>query len=514
MVRLTLCPHCESPASLPAEVDAQFDQTTRVKCPNCGRSFAAAEAAATLASLMGQTEPLAAPSVSPPTTPPPTVMPPTNKRVDLDDLFGLGKKLSAAEEPTGDDSAAGDVSSNPFEPTGEISPASDGVPSFADGVDDAGIDDPVPAFEIDQAPENEPDQYVPTVATATPKVTARSQPKRRYSKAPLIVGVVVGQLLAFAGGYCAVMWIQYARGDERIDPWGLAAYYPTSVLPPGARDAPPIVASGDGEKDERDISEPAQAPIADDPDRFELANFEQEMATEPPTPLEPDPVAVPLVNQPFWLPDAPRYATSDVAQAVALAKRVMPALLDGEFANSELQREKGRSYATICQLAHVLTFYDPTAMDFDKQVEFETQEQVFKRLFQNPKCRNDIGTIAQIWLKSEQRRSGIFFAGQIISGNAAGPVYEYQIELPSGQSIAVVCREPLAESRYASADAVGVVGDVIDNPSEQIVGYAESGTPVVWTEHVFPVRNAAANESPAADPLGGFELEPLPEIDL
>ncbi len=486
MARLTLCPHCDSPASLPPEID----DSTLVMCTTCGKTFAAAESAVSLASLMGQTEPVVTEN-------------PSSKSVDLDDLFGLGKKSATTVESASDASSA----------------AGGFVPVFDNDEDD----EPVANFEIKQQ-SNEADVYEPTVATATAKVTARTKPKRRYSKMPLVVGVILGQLLAFAGGYCAVMWIQYARGDQRIDPWGLAAYYPESVLPPGARDTTPVVADSNSVE-----SEPTESPTADDPERIELANYEVDAPTdasattvaEAPAPLAPDPVAAPMPSGQFALPGAPRYSTADINEAIAIAKETMPTLLEGEFANPELRRAKGLSYATICRLAHVMNFYDPTAADYDTRVELEAQEQVFKRLLSEPNTRNDIATITKFWLASDNRQTGVFFAGEVSGGKPAGPVFEYQVKLPSGDSITVVRRKHLAENRFQNVDAVGFIGEVIDHPTERIVGYRSEQPWVVWAEHVVPIdtpayaREAKPGEvETEADPLGGFDLGPLPEIDL
>jgi hypothetical protein len=535
MPRLTLCPHCETPTGLPPE----SSDTTTIECSGCGRSFAVAQAAASLAQLMQRSGPQTATNDA--------------ERMTLEDLLGKSEALppnrptpagkttvsgagnSTVELPISDPPSAANYdevgsADSPLEFDGPRDFAASGAAAddlYSETADDHDADrdySPGDAPNLDFPAVDADDESTASVAT----ISTRRRRQRRFSPTRAVLMYLSSVAVAGVLGYFAVMWIQHFRGHPTVDPINLAWLYPSSVVPPG------VQATADLEGK----SSSANAPSATEPsaaeqlaaaasraaarrqnpdNRVEMANYNEPIsspaaperfASDEATRLPPD--------GSFQLPGAPSYSSADLARATEVAKGAMPALLNGRLSDAALRRDKALSYATICRLAHVLTFYDAEGADYDMSLKLEAQEQVFKRMMLDPWNRQDIGEIAGFWLDSPNRQVGIFFAGQLGRARATGPVFEYRVTLDDGRQIPVVRRKRFAETRFAGADAVGVIGEVIDQPAARIAGYDGDAEWVVWAENVVPIVTPEHMkvETPTDDPLGGFDLEPLPELDV
>lgn len=304
-----------------------------------------------------------------------------------------------------------------------------------------------------------------------------------------------------------------------------AAYY-VMTLP----DPPAVAASGEAEPagDEADryeapevtpdtIVDPATRPASFDApatnaaplgDRYaasdEPAPFalpEDALPATPPATSEPEssppadvvlpaaPPAAPVGHDEPGLVNPIRYQPSDLQAALAEAEPAARGFAAGTLEDPAQVPTMGQHYARLCRLAEVLTLLDPAASGPDLlTIELESAD-VFKRLLRGGRTRAESRAIAGPWIDwTGKPHGGVFFAGVPTQMVPAGELTQYDFVI-GDQPVPVVMAERIDVNRYLNAQAkeVGVIGVVVERPSERIVGYEGDADRVVWARKTLPL---------------------------
>ena len=70
-----------------------------------------------------------------------------------------------------------------------------------------------------------------------------------------------------------------------------------------------------------------------------------------------------------------------------------------------------------------------------------------------------------------------------------GSVVEYQFALPDGTTnLTVLTPQRLDPAEFANAERVGVVGNLLQQPTNHIEGYTGTADKAIWAGHLFPIR--------------------------
>jgi hypothetical protein len=183
---------------------------------------------------------------------------------------------------------------------------------------------------------------------------------------------------------------------------------------------------------------------------------------------------------------SPSYSSEQFAAALQAAREALPGLLAGELNDLAVQRTKGLSFSKLCDLAETATFIEssPSAAPGQPQAAIDA---LFKEALADPRIRIEIARIVPIWIGSAYRRhGGVFFAGAIVGRNDFGAMSECQIDLGAGTTLSILL-PPEVASQLNSSQSVGVVGSLIDKPSERVAGYTGAAPQVVWVGSLFPL---------------------------
>lgn len=314
-------------------------------------------------------------------------------------------------------------------------------------------------------------------------VVATRKRKSSFSAIRTVLGIVFGGMVGLYAGYLVILWIKVT------DPLNAANLYPDAIKPQALRATVAASAGPDTSlAGEAGTSNDYEEAVTDEPSSdIDLATAETPLIDdEEPMPweFEAAPAQPPTTNLPsaeVTILDAPQYTAAAIQRHTTTAEQAVPDLL----APGPPTTSKGTSYALLAQLADALTFGEGAA---DASWNSDAR-QLFPPLFATPEAREQISQIGGYWLTHPTRKhGGIFFCGTPDAGRQAGSVAEYQFTLPGGQSLTVLTPQTLPAS-VSSAQAVVVVGSVIDNAADRIEGYTGTASQVIWSENVLPAGN-------------------------
>jgi hypothetical protein len=116
-----------------------------------------------------------------------------------------------------------------------------------------------------------------------------------------------------------------------------------------------------------------------------------------------------------------------------------------------------------------------------------------------PARRADLAVIASRWLKHDRRTNqGSVFVGEVRRLGMQGLWTENEIEIGTGEHHTVV--HVLTEGvKFSTGDAAGVIGAIIDRPSERIAGYEGDAAQVVVAGYTFDPATVDDAPSPAPE---------------
>jgi hypothetical protein len=202
------------------------------------------------------------------------------------------------------------------------------------------------------------------------------------------------------------------------------------------------------------------------------------------------------VPAPTPLPfQGPTITTDQLATALEAAKQALAGLVDGDLSDAAVRRTKGMSYSKLCDLANALTFVDRSAPSVESDQAIAGAEQLFSTTLADSHTRSEVARIASVWMNSPHRsHGGIFVAGAIKGGENVGDVYEYQFTTSSGsplttadgKPVVILMQEPLDPLLASSAD-LGIVGHILVNPRDEVVGYTGSAERAIWVTRAIPL---------------------------
>lgn len=192
----------------------------------------------------------------------------------------------------------------------------------------------------------------------------------------------------------------------------------------------------------------------------------------------------------------PRSTIEELAAAIAAAEPARAGFQQGTLADPDQLADMGTHYARLCHLADAITRFDPQSLGVDSATDTTDIEaaDVFRRLFRREKPRRESIEIAGPWIEwTDRPHDGVFFAGVPFDVGRAGELYEYRFQLGE-RVVPMVSAEPIDADRYlvAGGKEMGVIGVVVDRPSERIPGYAGDATRVVWVRKTLPLGDPVA----------------------
>ena len=259
-------------------------------------------------------------------------------------------------------------------------------------------------------------------------------------------------------GLYGLLWLQGEKGDHL----GLSHVLPTKVLPASfgqTSEETEVAASEEpaAEQLEKDLPESRADRMIQD-DAIKLAS-----ATRSVRP--------------------PRISASQFVDLVESAENAMPAFLDNEMTSQESIKLKGKAYMAICQLSEHFDFARQPALSPAIQHKVNVAKKLFVDATTDDRNRKDLAHIAGQWWRYDKRNNaGIFFTGLIQQVNPTdeGAICWVQLGDPTTtQSIPVW----IEETQFRSGDRVGVVGQLITDPSELPREFAD--TQIVRMSHGF-----------------------------
>ncbi len=354
--------------------------------------------------------------------------------------------------------------------------------------------------------------------------------RRKRSAVRTMVGVVLGGLVGLSAGYYVILMV----GGPDADALELAQYLPDRVLPdsfrsqtpgPGSGPIPPAPSVQDrfaaAPLPDSTASQPAtQLPGDDQPaevpasfampveppattdaaaanDRYGFADIASDTSPldaapvdpAPTVPAEPPrfdaPAALPLATSTPHVVDAPSYTADQLRAALSAAQQAQAGLVDGSLDDPTARRTKADSYIRFCELAETLTFAD----DGSGADALEPLEQAAARLFAETlagaNTRSEVARIATIWIPSPNRRSGgVLLTGKIVGRSTLGDVDECQLDTEQGTRITVLVPSQRADGLEMDQE-LGIVGSIVEAPSEHVSGYTGSAPQAVWVDRVL-----------------------------
>jgi hypothetical protein len=311
-------------------------------------------------------------------------------------------------------------------------------------------------------------------------------PRRKRSAARMLTGIVVSGVIGLALGYYALLWLAGSRGDIL----NVAQYLPSALLPADFR--PVVVVRTDA--DERDEMQAGyNEPVGEQQPDETPTTAQEELVTSEPRPFDAD-AARALDDEPAThageLVSPPSFTADELAVALNTAEDAQPGLVAGDLNDGQqVQRTKGLNYSLLCDLAQKFTFVDAASRTEYVEILARRAEILFRLTLADQHTRGEVAVIVRKWLKSPHRKhGGVFFAGTVARNVEQGSVTECLFDLGDGQTLTVLVPPDAIEKLPDSAQPLGVIGWIVDNPAEQVGGYTGNAQQAVWAKKLIPLQ--------------------------
>ncbi|HUT11784.1 MAG TPA: hypothetical protein VMY42_14890 [Thermoguttaceae bacterium] len=461
------CPKCQQPVRVPDELDL----ATEVRCPLCEAEYLLSEAMAEV---------------------PPALIP-------------IGQPQAVA--PVSESVEVGLIAETPLDegPMLDIWRTADATPQIDTGAvaEDPSAIDTGPAIDTGEESvdtgafagfgEGGSGAAVPT----TRPVTARPRTKRKQKSAlrqilEIVLGGVAGLLIAvYIGSWCGL-------GIPKL---------PLPFLPHTKHWFQSGDESGNGDGKTQQSPEENKSPqAASDPKTPELPPDDTApllAGPNTPDPLGPDPFLTPdplidpvpppltdLLPKPRVLPpdyigprDPPLISSAELGAALGEANEA----IRGEEAVGEVTAD---NYALFCRLGYLVTFVDPSGPQVSDRKR--AIEGLLEDIGQMPGQQSEIAGLAQGVLDDEARlEEGILLAGTVTAAaiDDAKQLQGAVVELAGLSTKVTVLSKPALS--IAEGDSVLILGSIVEDPSENLVGHASAKEVVVWGSlaAVLPTNN-------------------------
>ncbi len=358
----------------------------------------------------------------------------------------------SSEPPESEFLVKSDLISEPFHVPGEKVEV---VPQI-DAGDEETPEEPVDAEAFSIREDEEPaHQNVPVTGSL-----ARPRKRGKKSKSPFrtVVEVIGGGFLGVLISYYLLAWTGFDVPE-----------FPLPLLPHTMnRPAPP--------KDRPALETPSRPKPAsaknDEPDEL-VTLSDLSAAVEPAEPIEPEPDVEPTFEPPLE-PDrvGPRQrppltgvelgaalkAAHESFQAVEPADDIRPA-----------------TYEAFCRLGHVVAFATGDRLTDRKAAA----EKMLRRMAESPTHLLQIERRAAELLQDDSpAHEGILLAGTIGKVSSQDGLFGTVVRMPTvGKSVALFSDGPLP---FSESQRVVILGSIVRDPAENLVGYSGSKPLVVW----------------------------------
>ena len=136
-------------------------------------------------------------------------------------------------------------------------------------------------------------------------------------------------------------------------------------------------------------------------------------------------------------------------------------------------------YARLCHLAEVVTFV--SRGDTNTWGQRETVQQLLASVGADARSPESIGRLAGFQLEPNRHSSsGIAVAGTVQEMSQVGSLYAMKVVLYGLPKVVTVVSWRPAQPAINVHDRVLILGSIVDNPSENLVGYEGRQDQVVW----------------------------------
>lgn len=350
-------------------------------------------------------------------------------------------------------------------------------------------------------------------ATSAPFILPGLPPRRRRrSVVRTLVGTALGGIAGTVGALYALLWILGPDGDYLQ----VAKYLPSAALPKSfeakqpttiARTQPPkpiesepvAAATADSEPAASEnipatFTQEVEQPESDFDAADSLAAGESaNRYGEEPSPLE-EPAAEPIGDAVAAYPEAPlplagpTYTLQQLSETLNSATEAQRGLIEGDLGDATVRRTKGMSYARLCDLAEALTFVERIGPTVEGEQAEQDAEKLFRETLADAHTRSEVDRIATLWIDSPHRsHGGVFLAGQLSGGDISGSIYEYELTIDDGGKFTLLAAEPLDPSVQGSSQPVGIVGSIVKHPSVDVTGYRGTADRAIWVTRAIPL---------------------------
>ena len=467
---ISKCPRCRQQVTVPDRLDPQ----SRVRCPLCDAEYPLSEAMAEAPPALILVD---APAAQEIITEP--------EAVSAAEVVPEAERVS--ESPEAEMEVSGDQ-----RPAIDVWQKVDAMPQIDTG---AAAESP-PAIDTGQTPVDTEafagvaeaeaeDEYGPVEGAPTKE--RRKKKRKRKSMGRHMVEALVGGFFGLTIGYYALAWI----GGSRLD---LPRIRFLPFLPRSMGEA----AQPDKENVQETDDKPAKPPPmksyrlkprpSSQPESPQPSPKEGEDHTagpggssaEPPTTRphpKPGPQPRPLPADYVGPRDPPSFSSDEFGGALKAANEAV----HGEDATGEMTPE---AYAAFCRMAHVLTFVDQGAQLADRKLAIQ---DLLEEIAAAPGQINEVARLAGSLLDREDRPGdGILLAGTVRVVGIRDGVQGATVQLAAlPVAVTVMSKPPLP---LGQNDEVLILGSLVDEPSENFVGYDGSKKLLIWGAMAARVR--------------------------
>ena len=142
------------------------------------------------------------------------------------------------------------------------------------------------------------------------------------------------------------------------------------------------------------------------------------------------------------------------------------------------------SYQRLCRLAEVITFAEGSPDDGQQR---SAARALCEQLASNPSNLDKIGFRAGALCVGQHRRgNGILLAGTVLKTISEGNAHGTQVQLAaSAQTVLVAGDSPLPAKED---DSVVILGSIVDDPAENLVGFKTKQPFVIWAGMTIKVE--------------------------
>jgi len=293
-------------------------------------------------------------------------------------------------------------------------------------------------------------------------VRHRSRLARRGNAAGQLIGVIGGGLMGLAIGYYLLNYL----GGPSFN-W---LHIPLPGIPHTQGDA--------GKEKAADDAGPAPQPPVPDPS----ANGPEQppLAGEPSMPVE----APPSEPVPQYPPDyvGPRrldlYDADDLAEALVRANTLAGGAGAGAAASGPTPALTADTYQQWCDVAEVIALLSPDAPEKSVSPRRDALRRLALRIATQANVREIVKHCPGVLANPPRPEAGVLLVGYVESSKPVDKLFELRLSVPNATQKVLVLSP--RGSLAARGDLALVLGSVVNEPGQNVIGYAGTEPQAVW----------------------------------